>query len=372
MPVPYALYGRIHEIDFTYSSIFRPCFIALSGHRALHWRNFMNVGSIDLRAMLEFRPQEGRILIGTDRMLLFRQAAYGVLRSILYERLGREMTQSVLAQFGYRCGGGDYQMLTTLFDWDTEMDRIASGPVMHSWEGIVLAKPEHLEYDRAAGTFHMFGTWENSYEAEIHLQYIGKSDTPICFTLAGYASGYGTAFMDKPILCVETECAATGAKVCRWEIRPADEWDERALPYKRALDSNAHTIQKELERSLAHVSTPLLRVWDGIIAVPLIGTFDLQRAETLMNTLLGEIARASARVIILDVTGVETVDEDTANGILQLVSAAKLLGAECHLSGIRGDVARTLASTQFDATKFRTFATLKQALQHCLPQRLGR
>ena len=331
----------------------------------------MNVNSIDLRAMLEFRPNEGRILFGTDRMLMFRQAAFAVLRSLLFERLGSDLTQSVLTQFGYRCGAGDYRALTTLFDWDTEMDRLAAGPVLHSWEGIVLAKPQKIDYDRAAGALHMFGTWENSYEAEIHREHIGKSNVPICYTLAGYASGYATAFMDKPMICVENECLAEGADMCRWEIRPADQWDERASSYKRALDSTAHTIQKELERSLAQ-STPFLRVWDGILAVPLIGTLDIGRTETIMNTLLGEIVRASARAIILDITGVESVDDATANGILQVVAAVKLLGAECHLSGVRGDVARKLAASDLDTTKFRTFATLKQALQYCLPKRTQR
>jgi rsbT co-antagonist protein RsbR len=327
----------------------------------------MNVGSIDLRAMLEFRPSEGMLLLGSDRMLVFRQAAFGVLRSLLFERLGVEMTRSVLAQFGHRCGGGDYHALMTMFEWDTDVDRIASGPAMHSWEGIVLAKVAHLEYDQSAGTFHMIGSWENSYEAEIHLEHIGESQTPICYTLTGYASGYASAFMGRPMICVETECAAAGAPMCRWEIRPEGEWDDRALPYKRALDSTASSIHKDLERSLAHISTPLLRVWDGSLAVPLIGTLDVKRNELITGALLNEVLRASARAVILDVTGVEAVDEATANGIIQVVSAVKLLGAECHLSGVRGDVARTLASTSLDLTKFRTFATLKQALQHCLP-----
>jgi rsbT co-antagonist protein RsbR len=327
----------------------------------------MDVSSIDLRAMLEFRPSEGKILLGNDRMLMFRQAAFGVLRALLFERLGTELTQSVLAQFGHRCGGGDYHTLTTLFEWDTELDSVAAGPAIHSWEGIVLVKPDHFEYDRAAGTLHMFGTWENSYEAEIHREHIGPSRVPVCHTLSGYASGYSSAFMGKPMICVENECIAAGADICRWEIRPADEWDDRANSYKRALDSTSHTIQKELERSLA-LSTPLLRVWEGIIAVPLIGTFDISRTETIMNRLLGEIVRTSAQAIILDVTGVESVDEETANGILRLNAAVKLLGAECHLSGVRGDVARKLAVTDLDTTKLPTFATLKQALQHCLAE----
>jgi anti-anti-sigma factor len=332
----------------------------------------MYVNSIDLRTMLDFRPNEGRILMGADRMLLLRQSAFGVLRSLLFERLGTEMTHSLLAQFGYRCGGDDFRALMSMFEWDTDIDRVASGPVMHSWEGIVLAKPDHLEYDRAAGTFYMYGSWTHSYEAEIHRDQVGQSTEPVCYTLAGYASGYGTAFMGKPLLCVETQCMAMGADTCRWEVRPTDEWDDRALPYKRALDSTSHTIQKELERSLAHLSTPILRIWDGVLAVPLIGTLDVRRTDAMMDTVLGEIARASINFVILDVTGIDSVDDATADGILRLVAAVKLLGAECHLSGIRGDVARTLATTSLDLTKLRTFATLKQALQSILPKYTGR
>lgn len=328
----------------------------------------MKVSEIDLRAMLEFRPSEGKLLLGADRMLLFRQAAFGVLRSLLFERFGIEVTNSILAQFGYRSGAGDYQALTTMFEWDTVADRIAAGPVTHSWEGIVLAMPEKLEFDMDSGAFHMLGTWDNSYEAEIHREHIGESDVPVCFTLTGYASGYASAFMGRPMLCVETECAAVGGSRCRWEIRPTHEWDERAEPYKRSLEATSASIQKELERSLAQISAPMIRIWDGILAVPLIGKLDMARTDRVTDTLLGEVARTSARAVILDVTGVEAVDEGTANGILQVVSAVKLLGAQCHLSGVRGDVARMFASTSLDLTKLRTFATLKQALQYCLPR----
>ena len=327
----------------------------------------MNVAEIDLRRMLEFSPHEGKIRLGPDRMVIFRQAAFGVLRVLLFERLGVEMTHSVLAQFGHRCGQGDYQALTTMFDWDTDDDRIASGPALHTWEGIVLAKAEHLRYDRAEGTFHMRGTWENSYEAEIHREHIGESSQPVCFTLAGYASGYASAFMGRPMLCVEEECAAAGAKVCRWEVRPADAWDARADPYRRALASTGSTIQKELERSLDRMSTPLLRVWDGVLAMPIIGTLDARRTATITAALLEEVLRSSARSVILDVTGVDTVDAATADALLRIVSAVELLGAQCHLSGMRSEVARALSASQIDLGGLRTFATIRQALRHCLP-----
>jgi rsbT co-antagonist protein RsbR len=326
----------------------------------------MKVGDIDLRTMLEFSPHEGKILLGGDRMVIFRQAAFGILRALLFERLGVELTHSVLAQFGYRCGQGDYRALTSLFDWETDDDRIASGPVLHSWEGIVLAKAEYLRYGREDGTFHMYGTWENSYETEIHREHIGQSSEPVCFTLAGYASGYASAFMDRPMLCVEAQCAATGAHACRWEVRPVDEWDARGDPYRRALAATGGTIQKELEQSLDRLSTPLLHVWDGVVALPIIGALNPRRAAMMTAALLEEIIRSSAQSVILDVTGVETVDGETANALLRIVSTVQLLGAKCHLSGMRSEVARTLSTGQVDLGGLRTFATVRQALRHCM------
>lgn len=326
----------------------------------------MKVSAIDLRKMLDYRPSEGKILLGTDRMVVFRQAAFGVLRSLLFERLGVELTHSVLAQFGYRCGHDDYRALMQMFDWETEDDRIASGPVLHSWEGVVLAKPNALSYDRGEGTFHMTGTWESSYEAEIHQNHIGRSETPICFTLTGYASGYASAFMERPMLCVELECVAAGAPICRWEIRPTSEWDERGDVYRSALESTAASIHRDLERSLARLSTPILRIWDGVLAMPLIGMLDAQRTASITTVLLEEVSRSSVRFVILDVTGVESVDEATAAGLLRIVSAVRLLGARCHLSGMRGEVARTLSSLAIDLGDLQTFATLRQALRHCV------
>jgi anti-anti-sigma regulatory factor len=326
----------------------------------------MKVSAIDLREMLDYRPSEGKILLGTDRMIVFRQAAFGVLRSLLFERLGVELTRSVLSQFGYRCGHDDYRALMQMFEWDTDDDRIASGPVLHSWEGIVLAKADSLAYDRKDGAFHMTGSWESSYEAEIHQHHIGKSEAPICFTLAGYASGYASAFMERPMLCVELECVAAGAPACRWEIRPTSEWDERGDVCRAALESTTDSIHRELERSLARLSTPILHIGDGVLAMPLIGAIDAQRTASITTTLLGEVARSSTRFVILDVTGVESVDEATAEGLLRIVAAVRLLGARCHLSGMRGDVARVLSSLAIDLGDLQTFATLRQALRHCV------
>jgi len=329
----------------------------------------MKVTDIDFRAMLDFRPQEGKILFGSERMLIFRQAAFGVLRGLLFERLGVELTNSMLSQFGYRCGKGDYEALMGMFAWNEDVDRIAAGPAIHSWEGLVLARPERLDFDFAEGTCHFCGTWESSYEAEMHVEHMGTSGSPVCFTLAGYASGYSSAFMNRPVICVETECVAAGDAVCRFEVRPEEAWDARADPHRRALEATDSTIHKQLERSLAQLSTPILRVWDGVLALPIVGALDARRTATITQLLLEEVARTSTQIVILDVTGVEAVDDATASALLGVVSAVELLGARCHLSGVRGEVARALSTTSLDLGRLRTFATVQQALRQCLPRR---
>ena len=91
----------------------------------------MRVNDIDLRLLLKFQPETGRLLIGEERFLLFRQDAFGTLRKLLFEQLGPALAPSLLAQFGYRCGTGDYSSMTDNTQWDTEMDKLAAGPTMH-------------------------------------------------------------------------------------------------------------------------------------------------------------------------------------------------------------------------------------------------
>src|SRR4051794_10444007 len=97
----------------------------------------MNINEINLQRLLEFRPTEGKLLLGSDRMLLFRQTAFAKLQRIIYEQLGERLSRALLSQFGYACGRGDFEAIRRTYSWDTEQDEIASGPVMHMWEGIV-------------------------------------------------------------------------------------------------------------------------------------------------------------------------------------------------------------------------------------------
>lgn len=125
-----------------------------------------------------------------------------------------------------------------------------------------------------------------------------------------------------------------------------------------------------LEAALAAMSTPIIEVWDKMVALPVIGMVDRDRASRMMQALLQTITEKQAEFTILDLTGVTTVDAETANHLLDIARAAALLGSECFVSGISPAVARTLVDLGSSETaRFQTFATLEAALRRALGQR---
>ncbi|HXB93913.1 MAG TPA: STAS domain-containing protein [Puia sp.] len=115
---------------------------------------------------------------------------------------------------------------------------------------------------------------------------------------------------------------------------------------------------------IAEISTPVIRVWDGILALPIIGTLDSSRTQVIMEALLNEIVASGSSITILDISGVPAVDSLVAQHLIKTVSATRLMGAECIISGIRPEIAQTIVHLGIDLTGIITKATLASALQH--------
>jgi len=336
----------------------------------------MKVTDIDLRKMLSFEPESGRLLLGSERYLLFRQEAFAMLRKVLMEQLGPQLFRSILSQFGFRCGAGDHTALTKNYSWDSELDQMGAGPVMHTWEGIVRADPTFLEFDRQRRHFHMKGTWKNSYEAEIHLQQFGPSQTSVCHTLTGYASGWCSAFVGFEVVAIEPTCIAKGDSICTFHIQPPAVWGPEAAPWKESLNSTDYSLSKELELKIATIedqaqairelATPVMEIWDDVLALPIVGQLGPERGEDLLHSTLTAITNHSAKCVILDITGVDQVDTNTASQIVRIVRAAELLGTHCVLTGVRSQVAHTLVGLGVELGGVRTLRTLKDGLRACL------
>lgn len=115
---------------------------------------------------------------------------------------------------------------------------------------------------------------------------------------------------------------------------------------------------------ITEISTPVIRVWDGILALPIIGTLDSSRTQVVMESLLKEIVDTESSIAILDISGVPAVDSLVAQHLIKTVSATRLMGAECIISGIRPEIAQTIVHLGIDLSGIVTKSTLAAALKY--------
>ena len=120
------------------------------------------------------------------------------------------------------------------------------------------------------------------------------------------------------------------------------------------------------QEELLELSTPVVKLWEGVLAVPMIGTLDSNRTQVVMETLLQRIVETEAELAIIDITGVPTVDTLVAQHLLKTVTAIRLMGADCIISGIRPQIAQTIVHLGIDLDGIGTKATLADALRLAL------
>ena len=135
------------------------------------------------------------------------------------------------------------------------------------------------------------------------------------------------------------------------------------------LKAREEVIMRQ-QQDLLELSTPVVKLWDRVLALPLIGTLDSQRTQVVMETLLQQIVQDGAEVAIIDITGVPTVDTLVAQHLLKTVTAARLMGADCIISGIRPSTAQTIVHLGVDLQDVMTKATLADAFRIAL-SRMG-
>ncbi len=123
---------------------------------------------------------------------------------------------------------------------------------------------------------------------------------------------------------------------------------------------------EEQAKAIAELSTPVIQLWDEILALPLIGKIDSARAKQIMENLLNEIIKTQSSQVVIDITGLPIVDTAVASRLMRTFDAARLLGAECILTGISPVVAQTLVTIGVDLGRIKTMATLNSGLESAL------
>jgi rsbT co-antagonist protein RsbR len=146
--------------------------------------------------------------------------------------------------------------------------------------------------------------------------------------------------------------------------------DQLGLYTTEVYQKSREEVIARQQQEMLELSTPVVKLWDGVLALPMIGTLDSARTQVVMETLLQRIVETGSAVAILDITGVPTVDTLVAQHLLKTIAAARLMGADCIISGIRPQIAQTIVHLGVDLGSVTTKATLADAFALAL-QRTG-
>lgn len=181
----------------------------------------------DLLGLLQFSPKDGRIWLGENRMLLVHASSLGTLRRDIIHAVGIGNARRMFMRAGYASGVRDAELTRKIRkDANNLFDVFAIGPQLHMLEGAVEVLPEDYEFDAETQRYHGVFRWNKSWEAEAHLREFGIQTDPVCWMLVGYASGYTSSFVGKPVFFKETSCEACGDSQCRIEGRNQRDWPD--------------------------------------------------------------------------------------------------------------------------------------------------
>lgn len=175
-----------------------------------------------------------------------------------------------------------------------------------------------------------------------------------------------------PVFALIRSQRGDDAKQLFADITTIDDFiDKLALHTTDSYIHGRDQIISRQQEEMLELSTPVVTLWDGIVALPLIGTLDSARTQVVMESLLQAIVQTNSRVAIIDITGVPTVDTLVAQHLLKTITAARLMGAECILSGIRPQIAQTIVHLGINLEDVITKARLADAFRLAL-ERSGR
>lgn len=190
---------------------------------------------LDLMGRLHFSTSDGRIWLDDQRMLLVHAKALGALRKELIEHVGTDAARGFMTRMGYCAGICDAQLARKVRIKASLNDMFAVGPQMHCLEGIGRSDVVRLDIDIERGIHYGEFLWTSSIEDEEHMRHYEVDTEPACWMQTGYASGYSTEFMGRPVLYREVECMSMGQVACRIVGKLVDDWDEESKKDMRFL-----------------------------------------------------------------------------------------------------------------------------------------
>jgi len=329
-----------------------------------------------------------QLFAGNPTISMWTETSVAGLMLGLSRMVGVERFNLAMQSGGRDSVDGDMEFISR---FSTFEEGFAALSVVASAAGWGLWEIVSLDRDTKQGTFRCQNSWEGMYQRALSVCW-GSA------MVAGKFAGMLTRLFGENCWAEQTSFQARGDDFDEFHVHPSNKTIEGDL--EALLVSDAATradlavalerLRKEVDerraaedalrrtehenffliaeqrKTIAAMSTPIIQVWKGILTVPIVGQIGAARAATLMPQLLDAIVTRSATHAILDLTGVENVDAETADHILRIVQAAELLGAKAIVSGIRPQVAQTIVELGVDLTSLATAANLEEGLKACL------
>ncbi len=306
--------------------------------------NPIKAGDLDFYMLLRRQSGDSKLFFNQRRSLLFDAGTMGALRQQLIDTVGQDVARGVLMRAGYAQGYQDAEMLGDTFSWETDSEWLLAGLTLRMLEGIVHVESRTVEFNRNTGEFYMNGLWRNSYEAEEHLKRNDPGEHPVCWMLAGYASGYASRFFGRELLAIETECVGKGDEQCLWEIKPVKEWGAKAAPYAEALrqveargsQAEKKSAEKALQESQALYQSSLNGMPQNVYRIDR-GGHIIFGNKTYLNTLGMSLAECLGKTAY-DFFPKEQADKFTADDNRVMESGEPLDVVEGHKVPATGEM----------------------------------
>lgn len=204
----------------------------------------MRSADLELGELVEF--DEGHISFHGNRLVLYSLSAIGHFRKDLLEMLGIDNARRMITRFGFYWGQSDAASMIRVFDWKTPLELLKAGFRMQAIEGIANTEVKVLEWDKGKGKFLAEIVWRNSGEAQEHIESIGRGKSPVCWKLAGYASGYATRCTGRNIFFIEQKCRGKGDRLCVAVGKDQESWGSELDDHRKFF--RAEDIRGEVDR----------------------------------------------------------------------------------------------------------------------------
>ncbi len=266
----------------------------------------MKAADLKLDELVKF--SEGLLSLHGRRLIFHDVHAFGQFRKDLVDMVGSEYARKVLTRYGYFWGQADAAAMKRIFKWEDRTEWLKAGARLQTLQGVAGTQIRIVELDEMNRTCRIEYVWHNSGEAEEHLSQFGQADSPVCWILSGYASGYSSFCLGFKVYFIERKCRAAGARACIAEgldEKSAGDELRKYIPFFEAEDISlkVDTLTRELQRKDREISKQKLMI-EKLGHVPELDAVEVHSASfRKVMEIVSRVARFDTSVLVTGESG---------------------------------------------------------------------